>query len=161
MEEYNLHLGISNACFVILFVSLFLGTSNTTFVHFGPSPSIVFAGYTIDTWERWTAVMMFSIISQISICVNVNTLEPFITNVVRDHKSLRVLSAPKSHAIVQVKTAYDWILGILNTNLWVTLQVQFLLTGLLTDMLVTGIMTQRFLNSKKKDPLLFNSTYRR
>jgi|MDTB01.2.fsa_nt_gb hypothetical protein len=46
--------------------------------------------------------------------------------------SLRVFSVPKSHAIVQIKIAYDWILGILNTNLWVTLQVQFLLTGLLT-----------------------------
>lgn len=92
--------------------------------------------------------------SQISVCVNVNTLEPFITNVVRDHKALRVLDDVSSHGIVQLKTAYDWILGILNTNLWVTLQVQFLLTGLVADVIVTAMMTRRFLNSKKKEPLL-------
>ena len=56
--------------------------------------------------------------------------------------------------MVQLKTSYDWILGILNTSLWITLQVQFLLAGLLTDLSVSALMTQRFLNAKKRDVLL-------
>lgn len=151
---YHLPLGTLNAAAVILSVGLFLCSSRTDFVVFGPSEKIVFAGYTIDTWERWASVMCFSVISQVSICINVNTLEPFITNVIRDHKSTKTMSDPASHAIVALKTSYDWILGILNTNLWVTLQVQFLLTGLVTDLVVTFVMTQRFLNSKKSELLL-------
>lgn len=158
MKSYSLTLGISNAILVVTCVSVFLAFSRdyTNFVILGPSKTIVFAGFVIDTWTRWTAVMLFSIVSQVSICINVNTLEPFITNVVRDHKATRVMSNVHGHIIVQLKTSYDWILGILNTNLWVTLQVQFLLTALVTDLIVTGIMTDRFLRQKKSHVLLEN-----
>lgn len=151
---YHLNLGTANAAAVVIFVGAFLLCSRTDFVWFGPSEHIVFAGYVIDTWERWGCVMLFSVASQVSICINVNTLEPFITNVIRDHKSVRILSDATSYTVVSLKTAYDWILGILNTNLWVTLQVQFLLTGLLTDLVVTFFMTRRFLRAKKNDTLL-------
>ena len=156
MKSYSLTLGVTNAAVVIVCVAVFLVASHdyTNFVILGPSPDITFAGFVIDTWGRWTAVMIFSIVSQVSICINVNTLEPFITNVVRDHKTTRIMSDASSHAIVQLKTSYDWILGILNTNLWVTLQVQFLLTALLTDLVVTAIMTERFLKEKKSNVLL-------
>lgn len=150
---YSLPLGVANAVLVIVGVTLFLVGSHTNFVLLGPSPSIVFAGFTIDTWPRWSAVVAFSILSQVSICINVNTLEPYITNVVRDHKTTRVDPAT-AHAIVQLKTAYDWILGILNTSLWITLQVQFLGIALLTDLVVTAVMTRRFLREKKSEPLL-------
>jgi hypothetical protein len=156
MRSYNLGLGVANAVLVIASVAGFLIASHdaTDFVIFGPSPTITFAGFTIDTWPRWTAVMLFSVVSQVSICINVNTLEPFITNVVRDHKARRAGSDVRSHAVVQLKTSYDWILGILNTSLWVTLQVQFLLTALLTDLVVTAVLTERFLREKKREPLL-------
>ena len=83
--SYSLRIGVSNAIIVVALVSGFLLATRdfTTFVIFGPSEQIVFAGFVIDTWARWTSVMVFSIVSQISICINVNTLEPFITNVVR------------------------------------------------------------------------------
>lgn len=156
MRSYSLSLGVCNASVVVVCVAVFLVATRdaTDFVVLGPSPSIIFAGFAIDTWSRWMAVMCFSVVSQVSICINVNTLEPFITNVVRDHKSTRVLSDATCHAVVQLKTSYDWILGILNTNLWVTLQVQFLLTALLTDLVVTAVMTNRFLREKKSEPLL-------
>lgn len=152
--SYQLPLGIANASSVLVLVTLFLGLSDNDFVLLGPHEQIHFAGYTIDTWERWTYVMAFSIVSQISISINVNTLEPYITNVVRDHKTHRLGDPRHSHLIVQLKTSYDWILGILNTSLWVTLQVQFLLAGLLTDLVVSAVMTQRFMDAKKRDVLL-------
>ena len=155
-QSYSLPLGICNAAVVIASVVTFLVASHdyTEFVIFGPSSAIAFAGFTIDTWPRWTAVMLFSVVSQVSICINVNTLEPFINNVVRDHKSTRVTSDLTAHAIVQLKTSYDWILGILNTTLWITMQVQFLAVALLTDLVVTAVMTRRFLDAKKRDVLL-------
>ena len=152
--SYQLPLGIANASGVLVLVTGFLWCSDNDFVIWGPDERIRFAGYTIDTWDRWTYVMLFSIVSQISISINVNTLEPYITNVVRDHKTVRPVSPLHGHLVVQLKTSYDWILGILNTSLWVTLQVQFLLTGLLTDLVVSAIMTQRFMETKKGDTLL-------
>lgn len=151
---YQLPLGIANASSVLVVVSLFLACTRNDFVLVGPSPRIVFAGYVIDTWERWWYVMAFSVLSQISISINMNTLEPYITNVVQDHKTQRLSNPLHGHLVVQLKTSYDWILGILNTNLWVTLQVQFLLAGLLTDLVMSAVMTQRFLDAKKKDVLL-------
>ena len=53
--------------------------------------------YDQHTWARWTSVMVFSIVSQVSICINVNTLEPFITNVIRDHKAKKMLSNEMSN----------------------------------------------------------------
>ena len=129
-------------------------TENTNFVTLGPSEDILVAGFVIDTWLRWSFVMTFAILSQISVCISVNTLDPYITNVVRDHKATRIVSDMQTHGIVMMKTSYDWILGILNTNLWVTFQVQLLVMGLLTDLIVTSIMTNRFLREKKKDTLL-------
>ena len=152
--SYNVSLGITNAVSVLVLVTSFLSFSKNDFVVWGPSERIQFAGYTVDTWERWAYVMIFSIVSQISISINVNTLEPYITNVVRDHKTTRLSHPLHGHLIVQLKTSYDWILGILNTSLWVTLQVQFLLAGLLTDLVVGAIMTQMFMDAKKKDILL-------
>ena len=151
---YQLSLGVWNASVVLVLVTLFLLLARNDFVTWGPSDRILFAGYTINTWDRWTYVMLFSVLSQISISINVNTLEPYITNVVRDHKTHQLQNPLHGHLVVQLKTSYDWILGILNTNLWVTLQVQFLLAGLLTDLAVSALMTQRFLNAKKRDVLL-------
>lgn len=152
---YQLPLGVANAAAVLVLVTLFLALSDNDFVIWGPSDRIRFAGYTIDTWERWAYVMIFSIVSQVSISISENTLSPYITNVVRDHKTQQLTNPLlRGHLVVQLKTSYDWILGILNTSLWVTLQVQFLLVGLLTDLAVSAVMTQRFLNAKKTDVLL-------
>jgi hypothetical protein len=126
-------------------------------VIFGPSETITFAGFIIDTWFRWTCVMLYAILSQISISINVNTLEPYIQNVVRDHKTTTKGSYWVNQFVVQLKTSYDWMLGIFNTNLWVTLQVQFLAVALLTDLFMNAYMTHKFLNSdSKKEPLLPN-----
>lgn len=154
--SYSLRLGVTNAVVVVASVTIFLFTTydSTSFVILGPSEEIVFAGFRINSWTRWTVVMIFSIVSQVSICINVNTLEPFITNVIRDHKAKKMLSDELSHLVVQLKTSYDWILGILNTNLWVTLQVQFLFVALLTDLAMTAYMTHGFLSKKKDNVLL-------
>jgi hypothetical protein len=102
-------------------------------------------------------VMLYAILSQISISINVNTLEPYIQNVVRDHKTTTKGSYWVNQFVVQLKTSYDWMLGIFNTNLWVTLQVQFLAVALLTDLFMNAYMTHKFLNSdSKKEPLLPN-----
>lgn len=153
---YSLTLGVANATIVISCVIVFVVTTApyTNFTILGPSPTIVVAGFVIDTWTRWSSVMVFAILSQISVCISVNTLDPYITNVVRDHKATRIVSDTQTYGIVLLKTSYDWILGILNTNLWVTFQVQFLVVGLLTDLVVTSIMTNRFLREKKRETLL-------
>lgn len=52
MNSYSLPLSIANAIVAILVVSGFLAMSRdyTNFVILGPSTSIEFAGFVIDTW---------------------------------------------------------------------------------------------------------------
>lgn len=145
MKQYFLRTGCLNAvgALSILVASLFAFPRERNRVVWGPDESIVFGGFVIDTWPRWAVVMAYSVLSQASICINVNTLEPFVNNVVKDHKTLD--KPAYSQAVVALKTSYDWVVGIFNTNLWVTLQVQFLAVALATDLLANAYMTRRVL----------------
>lgn len=158
--SYNLVGGGVNASAVVALVVAIVAfvPRETNRVVFGPSNEITFAGFVIDTWWRWTCVMLYAIVSQVSIAINVNTLEPYINNVIRDHKTIDKGSAWRNHLIVQLKTSYDWMLGIFNTNLWITLQVQFLGVALLTDLAMNAYMTHHFLSHTKRDVLLCASS---
>ena len=146
-DRYNVRYGVLNAasvCAVIL-SSPWWVPHDLPVMHIGPSPQIVFWGMRVDTWSRWWGVMTYSVVSQMSICVNANTLDPFITNVVRDHKTTDKGDPGVLHAIVQLKTAFDWLVSICNTNLWITMQVQFLCVALLADLVITYVMTRTYL----------------
>lgn len=122
-------------------------------INFGPSDKIVFSGYIINTWTRWAIVSALTIFTQISYCINSNTVDPYIHNVIKDHKTYEKDSALFSHIVVQLNTIYDWIVFIFNTNLWVSMQIQFIITGLFIDLIVTYYMTQQYLKNNEEEDL--------
>jgi len=149
--QYNLKLGsfCAGTWCLILFAGIFCIPaidSSSNFLAIGPSDKILFAGIKINTRSRWVAIMFYSMFSQIMGSIVVGTLDPFITNVVRDHKTKNKGSKLVAHSIVQLKTLFDWLNGIFGVYLWITLQLQYLAPALIVDLIITFFITRNYLN---------------
>lgn len=155
MKVYDVRRGA--ACALVWVVVLLCITitaaiheKDSTFLHFGPSETTVFAGIRIDTWAKWSAVMTYSCMSQVVYSVVSNSLSPFVTNVIQDHKTPCDEKGPyrSAQAAVQIYTLYHWISSIFDVFLWVTLQMQYILPALVADQLLSFIFTHRYMQWK-------------
>ena len=158
--RYNLKLGsfCATTWCLLLFIGIFfipVIDSTSNFLALGPSEKIVFAGIRINTWGRWTAVMFYSVLSQIMGSIVLGTLDPFIVNVIRDHKTKNKGSKLIGHLIVQIKTLFDWLNGIFGVYLWITMQLQYLAPALIVDLIITFFITRNYLHNNINNEQLF------
>ena len=124
--------------------------SETDFMCFGPS-DVKFAGFKVNTWSRWVIVMNYSVFSQIIYTVTSSTSSPYISNVIRDHKTPIKDKGSKLEAqiIVFIYTLCYWLSSIMDVFLWITLQMQYIVPALLTDLLITIYFTDKYMRPKK------------
>ena len=124
-----------------------IGDTDTKFLHWGPS-NVQFGGITVNTWGRWVAVMLYSIGSQIAYSVVSATISPYVSNVIRDHKTPLEQKGPymRAQAIVLVYTSFTWISGVFDVFLWVTMQIQYIIPAFLVDITLTAWLTHPFLS---------------
>ena len=130
---------------LIFGISYFSNEKTTNFLHWGPS-NTKFAGLIINTWEKWYFVMFYSIFSQIVYSIVSSNLSPYISNVIRDYKT------PKHHKgkylncllIVQIYSIYYWLSSIFDVFLWITLELQYLMPAIITDLILTLYFTHNF-----------------
>lgn len=122
----------------------------SSFGRFGPSDDVVFGGMKIDTWAKWSFVMTYAVVSQIVYSVVSSTISPYVSNVIRDHKTpaREKGSYVRSQSLVQLYTLYHWLASIFDVFLWITMQLQYLLPALLTDLALTGYFTHGYLNPR-------------
>lgn len=75
------------------------------------------------------------------------TLSPYISNVIRDHKTPRDQkgSAASVHMYLQIYTLFGWIGTVFDVFLYVTLQVQFILPAFLVDAAATAYFTRGYI----------------
>lgn len=142
----------------ILFVAIAIFStidSTTDFLHFGPS-NVQFAGIRINTWTRWAAVMSYSILSQFCYSIVSTTISPYISNVIRDHKTPREDKGSMMHAqfVVSIYTLYHWLSSIFDVFLWITLQLQYIVPAIVIDIGLAVIFTREYMNSKTISTLL-------
>ena len=124
-------------------------------LYFGPSEDIVFICFKINTWNRWTIVMMYSLFSQIIYTIISNTLRPYIKNVIQDHKTSNNDKPKKyiAHYINQIYTFYNWISHIFDIFLYLTIQIQFIIPSFLVDIVMTYYYTENYMKIKEELPL--------
>ena len=91
--------------------------------------------------------MIYSILSQVSYSVISSTISPYISNVIRDHKTPIEEKGTliQAQSIVFVYTLYSWLTSILDVFLWITLQVQYIIPALLTDLILTIYFTNSYM----------------
>lgn len=148
---YNTRIGTAFAgawTFLLVGAIFFFGQadSDTMFVHWGPSNNTVFGGMRVDSWPRWAFVMSYSVLSQVVYSVVSNTLSPYVSNVIRDHKTPREDKGgyTRGQLLVQLYTAYHWLSSIFDVFLWITLQLQYLAPAILTDLVLTWFLTRSY-----------------
>lgn len=119
----------------------------TEFLRVGPSHT-TFAGVRVDSWGRWALVMTYSLLSQVVDSVVEATLAPYITNVIRDHKTPRVQKGTVwgAHGIVLVYTLYQWLSSVFDVFLWITMQLQYMVPAIVVDLCLTVYFTNTYLH---------------
>jgi hypothetical protein len=145
---YNIRLGLIVAnLWSILLITTFiaLSSSNDILFEIGPSEKVSFAGLKINTWNKWICVMIFSTISQVMDSIVGATLAPYVTNVIKDHKTNNKGSFLIAHTIVQSRTIFNWLNEIGHIYLWFTMQLQFIFPALSVDLIIRYFTTERYL----------------
>ena len=143
--------GTSCALCVVAIIVLAVVDPETDFLTWGPSPGVRFVGVTLETWPRWGCVMLYSLLSQVAQSIVYASLSPWMSNVVRDHKTpLSGDLFAYVQLIAVVYNVFQWLIGILDTFLWITAQLQFLIPALASDVIISVWTTRSFLRAKEK-----------
>ena len=102
----------------------------------------------INTWGKWSLVISYSFFSQIINSLVNATLYPFMTNVIKDHKTPWEGAYGHVYFIVIVYKLYYWVHGICEIFLVLTLEFQYYLPALIADVAVGILMTRSYLADK-------------
>lgn len=145
--------GISSLCIVGAII-VTANSSESDFLYWGPS-NVKFAGFKIDTWGKWNIVMCYSIFSQLSESIISATISPYISNVIRDHKTPLSQKGNKFkvHGIILIYTVYKWLTSIFDIFLWITLQAQFMAPAILIDLISTIYFTNSYMKIENNNLL--------
>ena len=142
-------LGLTGCWSIIVICTIsVLSDGNKDILHFGPGEN-KFIHLKIDTWGRWSFVMLYSFSSQLVNSLINSTLYPFITNVIRDHKSPYDGSVSYAQSIAVIYKLYYWFNEICDLFLVLTLQIQYWIPGLIADILVALWTTHSYLKEKR------------
>ena len=113
---------------------IYLIRNKDDFLIFGPSEKIIFIGIKIDNWGKWALLMIYSTFSGISYTVIGSTIRPFVTNVIRDHKTpWNINYYYQSQSIVVLYNTYNWLTSILDMFVYLTCQIQFWIAPYIAD----------------------------
>ena len=153
-DVYNVRLGLICAaswslaliCGVVAFMS---SEHNVKLFTFGPLDEASFAGLRVNTWTRWLCVMSFSVVSQVVESVVASTLNPFVTNVIKDHKTTDKGPVWRAHLIVQTRAVFRWLNEIGSVYILITMQLQFIVSMMFADMVVRYVTTTNFMKNVK------------
>jgi hypothetical protein len=104
--------------------------------------------------------MSYSVVSQVAYSVVSSTLSPYISNVIRDHKTPRSDkgSAVGAQALVQLYTLYHWMSSVFDVFLWITLQLQYIVPAIVTDLGLTLYFTRGYMRDDELNARLFESS---
>ena len=140
---------------VVLYTFSHLGLFKTQFMSLGPSEQTYFMGVVLDTWGKWTLVAMFTFISTTINDFVGDSLVPFITNTIQDHKNHYLpYSKFTCWSITQTLSVYSCTMSIFSIYLLMS-QLDFMLIRMLADSVVNIYTMHRFMRNKKVSRLKY------
>lgn len=139
----------SSWTFIIFFFLIFISNQNSSFFTFGPSDDCKFFNFIINSWSKWSFVIIYSFFSQFINSLINSTLYPFITNVIRDHKTPWDGSLCYAQIIALTYKLYYWLNEICDLFLVFTFQLQYWMPALVADIIVSLWTTANYLETKQ------------
>lgn len=121
---------------------------DSPFLQFGPNHHTKLFGVVLDTWAKWWCVTIYTFVSTCIAAFASDSIVPFITNTIQDHKTLYIpYSKMTCLIIIQVFTCYSVVITIVGLFVALT-QIDFTFVRLLSDLIVNHITTTFFLRGK-------------
>lgn len=146
----SLCIGVWSVASAAVFAVIMLN-DNSPFLNFGPSPRTELFGVKLDSWWEWWAVALYTFFSTAIAAFSTDSVVPWITNTVQDHKNVYLpFSKFSCWMIIQVFTFYAVTQSVIGLFVALT-QVDFMLIRMIADMIVNHFTTYWFLRNKKVD----------
>ena len=124
---------------------------NSPFLQFGPNNHTKLFGVVLDSWAKWWCVTIYTFISRGVNAFAGDSVVPFITNTVQDHKTIYIpYSKLTCLMIIQVFTCYSVVISIVGLFVALT-QIDFTVVRLGSDLIVNWMTTNYFLRGKIVD----------
>lgn len=124
---------------------------NSPFLNFGPSRRTELFGVKLDSWLKWWCVAFYTFISTAIAAFASDSVIPWITNTIQDHKTQFIpYSKVTCLIIIQTFTFYGVTQSVIGLFVALT-QVDFMLIRLLADVIVNHYTTFYFLKNKTVD----------
>ncbi|MDB0028562.1 hypothetical protein N9E76_00530 [bacterium] len=126
-------------------------TDRSPFLNFGPSSKTELFGVKLDSWVKWWSVSIYTFISTAIAAFASDSIVPWITNTIQDHKTIYIpYNKITCLLVIQTFTFYAVTQSVI--GLFVALsQVDFMLIRLLADFVVNHFTTFWFLKNKRVD----------
>ena len=148
-DDKRVTITILSIWFVIVAVLFsYLGLFKTSYMAVGPSSTLTYMGMTLNTWPRYSAVLIYVILSTAINDFAGDAISPWLQNTIMDHKSL-IIPYSKSTCLIitQIWSAYVGVMSVASISL-VFSQFDLLAVRLIVDLLVSQYTTMRFLRNK-------------
>ena len=140
---------------IVLVIFSQMGLFHSEFIRFGPSPTTTYVGISLDTWEKWSAVAIFSAVSSFMNDMANESVEPFFLCVIRDVKGRYIpFSKMTCVLLTQAWTIYSSVMSLFALYTFFS-QVDFVIIKLIVGLLVNMYSTMRYLRNKKHEPVKF------
>lgn len=126
---------------LVLFVFGWTGVLSS-FMAIGPNDEAKFGGAPVNTWGRWTALMIYSALSQLVQSLVEGTITPFVTNVIKD-PCIDFANYGMAQTVVGDQNAFLWMVGLFDILLYITMQMQFWVPAIIADLAVNAALVHR------------------
>lgn len=130
---------------------------NSPFLQFGPNDHTKLFGVVLDSWFKWWCVAIYTFVSTCIAAFASDSVVPFITNTVQDHKTIYIpYSKFTCLAIIQVFTCYSVVISIVGLFVALT-QIDFTVVRLVSDLIINHVTTSFFLRGKIVNEAKYNA----
>lgn len=141
---------VSSVTFLVIMIN-----DGSAFLSFGPNTRTKLMGVTLDTWDKWWCVAIYTFASTGIAAFSSDAVVPWITNTIQDHKTKYIpYSKFTCLCIIQAFTVYAVIMSVIGMFVALT-QVDFMLIRIAADLSVNQYTTYWFLRGKITDPVRY------
>jgi hypothetical protein len=136
---------------IVLTMFAYSGVLNSSFVKFGPSPTLKFLDYKIDSWSKWFCVASFGMIDSAIWQFAFEAIHPWEINTILDPKC-KTIPYSKTTCLLILETYYlhGVILGPF--VFWISLtQIDFVLLKGMAIMLMRLYSHYQYIKNKEQE----------
>lgn len=136
-----------------------IGIVGIDILTYGPSSKLFIFDIPIDTWSKWSVIVVYIIINQCIETYGLNTISPWLIN---DIQNKNIYTRKYSKTTIQFInifwTLYLWLSYVISLRLYFT-QFDFLCLLLIMDCLTGILTTHKYLKYKTVYQKLYCSVY--